>query len=105
MSSSQSVQLDPCYELSIEMMSTPSIMGKYTHVLKIRYEGLAIDPGRALYLCPSKELGLTDLTGQLMWYKGGKMFTHINGVLVAQPIPFSQWLATTLADFRTFLSR
>lgn len=103
MSGFQTAQLDSSYELSIELMSTPSIMGKYTHVLKIRYEGIAIDPGRALYLSPSKELGLTDLTGQLMWYKNGKMFTHINGVLVAKPIRFSHWLSNTLADFRTFL--
>ena len=104
MSRSRTAHLDASYELSVELMTTPSIMGRYTHVLKIRYEGIAIDPGRALYLCPSKEIGLTDLTGQLMWYKDGRVFTYINGVLVARPIPFSNCVSITLEDFRIFLS-
>ena len=104
MFSSDKAQFDTRFELSIELMRRPSIMGRYTHVLKVRYEGIAMDPGRVLYVSLSHELGVTDLSGQLMWYRGGSTYTYVNDVLVSTPVEFSSWVSNVVAGFRTHLS-
>ena len=48
------------YEVSIEPIGDISVMGRYTHTLKVRYEGLVVDPGFSLYLEPVKEVAVTD---------------------------------------------
>jgi hypothetical protein len=102
---SEKEQLDTSYELSIEPIMFSSIMGRYSHTLKVRYEGVAIDPGRVLYLSLAKELGVTDLTGQLMWYRNGATYCHINGVLVRTATPFPVWVLQMTQQFRSFLSQ
>jgi hypothetical protein len=92
------------YELSIEPIAFVSIMSRYSHNLKVRYDGLAIDPGRVLYLSLSKELGVTDLTGNLMWYRGGATYCHVNGALVCTSISFSFWVLQMMHQYHVYLS-
>lgn len=80
------------YEVSIEPISDISVMGRYTHALKVRYEGLVVDPGFSLYLEPVKELAVTDFHGTVVWYRSGQACFYQNGILVREPISFSVWL-------------
>jgi len=91
------------YELSIEPITFVSIMGRYSHMLKVRYEGIPIDSGRVLYLSLTKELGVTDLTGSLTWYRGGATQCQINGVLVRTSMPFSIWVLHMLQQYRAHI--
>ena len=104
MTSLPAQQLMVHYQLSIEPITFASIMGRYSHNLKVRCEGVAIDPGRILYLSIDKELGVTDLKGNLLWYRGGATHCHVNGVLVCTVTPFSVWVLQMMQQYRAYLS-
>ena len=80
------------YDVAIEPIGNASVMGRYTHSLKVRYQGLAIDPGFSLYLEPIKELAVTDFHGTVAWYRSNHACYYKNGLLVRESIPFKLWL-------------
>lgn len=91
------------YELSIEPIHASALLRKYTHMLVVKRNGVRIDVGQVVYLSPQRQIGISDVRGQLTWYRSGAIHRSLSGAIEAQIVSFSSWLYGIIEQLRLYL--